>query len=196
MSTGKTFALAIALKATIDSSLASGIAKAAQSIQSVAQTAHAANAQLDKGTAALRGYESELSNISAKSAQFITLKRAIQDNSNSLTEARARAAALAGEFKASQQETAALKARVDQAKESLDRMKGTLTPATFKAAKAELKSMTAAYKESEERTKALGRDFEEAKNKAARLKDTLSNQQAALQGVRTSRGGHIDKELC
>nr|WP_325191481.1 phage tail tape measure protein [uncultured Selenomonas sp.]DAV19477.1 MAG TPA: minor tail protein [Caudoviricetes sp.] len=186
MSTGKTFALAIALKATIDSSLASGIAKAAQSIQSVAQTAHAANAQLDKGTAALRGYESELSNISAKSAQFITLKRAIQDNSNSLTEARARAAALAGEFKASQQETAALKARVDQAKESLDRMKGTLTPATFKAAKAELKSMTAAYKESEERTKALGRDFEEAKNKAARLKDTLSNQQAALQGVRTS----------
>ena len=186
MSTGKTFALAIALKATIDSSLASGIAKAAQSIQNVAQTAHAVNAQLDKGTAALRGYESELSNISAKSAQFITLKRAIQDNSNSLTEARARAAALAGEFKASQQETAALKARVDQAKESLDRMKGTLTPATFKAAKAELKSMTAAYKESEERTKALGRDFEEAKNKAARLKDTLSNQQAALQGVRTS----------
>ena len=186
MSTGKTFALAIALKATIDSSLASGIAKAAQSIQSVAQTAHAVNAQLDKGTAVLRGYENELSNISAKSAQFITLKRAIQDNSSSLTEARARAAALAGEFKASQQETAALKARVDQAKESLDRMKGTLTPATFKAAKAELKSMTAAYKESEERTKALGRDFEEAKNKAARLKDTLSNQQAALQGVRTS----------
>ena len=186
MSTGKTFALAIALKATIDSSLASGIAKAAQSIQNVAQTANAVNAQMDKGTAALRGYESELANIGAKSAQFMKLKRAIQDNSNSLTEARARAAALAGEFKASQQETAALKARVDQAKESLDRMKGTLTPATFKAAKAEIRSMTAAYKESEERTKALGREFDAAKKDAANLKNTLSSQQTALQGVRAS----------
>ena len=186
MSTEKTFALAIALKATIDGSVAAGVAKAAQSIQSVAQTAHTVNAQMEQGTAALRKYEGELANIGAKSAQFMTLKRAVQDTSSSLTEARARAATLAGEFKASQQETAALKARVDQAKESLDRMKGTLTPATFKAAKAELKSMTVAYKESEERTKALGRDFEEAKNKAARLKDTLSNQQVALQGVRTS----------
>ena len=186
MSTGKTFALAIALKATIDSSIAAGIAKAAQSIQNVAQTANAVNAQMDKGTAALRGYESELANIGAKSAQFMTLKRAIQDNSNSLTEARARASALASQFKASEQETAALKARVDQAKESLERMKGTLTPATYKAAKAEIKSLSAAYRESEERTKALGNDFEEAKNKAAKLKDTLSNQQAALQGVRSS----------
>ena len=186
MSTGKTFALAIALKATIDSSIAAGIAKAAQSIQNVAQTANVVNAQLDKGTAALRGYESELANISAKSAQFMTLKRAIQDNSNSLTEARVRASALASQFKASEQETAALKARVDQAKESLDRMKGTLTPATYKAAKAEIKSLSAAYRESEERTKALGNDFEEAKNKAAKLKDTLANQQATLQGVRTS----------
>ena len=186
MSTGKTFALAIALKATIDSSIAAGIAKAAQSIQNVAQTANAVNAQMDKGTAALRGYESELANIGAKSAQFMTLKRAIQDNSNSLTEARARASALASQFKASEQETAALKARVDQAKESLERMKGTLTPATYKAAKAETKSLSAAYRESEERTKALGNDFEEAKNKAAKLKDTLSNQQAALQGVRSS----------
>lgn len=186
MSTGKTFALAIALKASIDGSIASGLAKASQSIQGIAQHASMANAQLDKGTAALRGYESELANISAKSAQFMTLKRAIQDNASSLTEARTRAAALAGEFKASAQETAALKARVDQAKESLDRMKGTLTPATFKAAKAEIKSMTAAYKESEERTKALGRDFEEAKNKATNLKNTLSSQQTALQGVRTS----------
>ena len=186
MSTTKTFALAIALKASIDGSIAAGVAKAAQSIQSVAQTVNAVNAQMDKGTAALRGYESELANIGAKSAQFMTLKRAVQDASSSLTEARARAATLAGEFKASQQETATLKARVDQAKESLDRMKGTLTPATFKAAKAEIRSMTAAYKESEERTKALGRDFEEAKNKAARLKDTLSSQQVALQGVRTS----------
>jgi TP901 family phage tail tape measure protein len=186
LSTEKTFALAIALKATIDGSVAAGVAKAAQSIQSVAQTAHTVNAQMEQGTAALRKYEGELANIGAKSAQFMTLKRAVQDTSSSLTEARARAATLAGEFKASQQETAALKARVDQAKESLDRMKGTLTPATFKAAKAELKSMTVAYKESEERTKALGRDFEEAKNKAARLKDTLSNQQVALQGVRTS----------
>ena len=186
MSTGKTFALAIALKATIDSSIAAGIAKAAQSIQNVAQTANAVNTQMDKGTAALRGYESELANIGAKSAQFMTLKRAIQDNSNSLTEARARASALASQFKASEQETAALKARVDQAKESLERMKGTLTPATYKAAKAEIKSLSAAYRESEERTKALGNDFEEAKNKAAKLKDTLSNQQAALQGVRSS----------
>ena len=186
MSTGKTFALAIALKATIDSSIAAGIAKAAQSIQNVAQTANAVNAQLDKGTAALRGYESELANISAKSAQFMTLKRAIQDNSNSLTEARARASALASQFKASEQETAALKARVDQAKESLDRMKGTLTPATFKAAKTEIRSMTAAYKESEERTKALGREFDAAKKDATSLKNTLSSQQAALQGVRTS----------
>ena len=186
MSTGKTFALAIALKATIDSSIAAGIAKAAQSIQNVAQTANAVNAQMDKGTAALRGYESELANIGAKSAQFMTLKRAIQDNSNSLTEARARASALASQFKASEQETAALKARVDQAKESLERMKGTLTPATYKAAKAEIKSLSAAYRESEERTKALGSDFEEAKNKAAKLKDTLSNQQATLQGVRSS----------
>ena len=153
MSTGKTFALAIALKATIDSSIAAGIAKAAQSIQNVAQTANAVNAQMDKGTAALRGYESELANIGAKSAQFMTLKRAIQDNSNSLTEARARVSALASQFKASEQETAALKARVDQAKESLERMKGTLTPATYKAAK---------------------------------LKDTLANQQATLQGVRSS----------
>ena len=186
MSTGKTFALAIALKATIDSSVAAGIAKAAQSIQNVAQTANAVNAQMDKGTAALRGYESELANIGAKSAQFMALKRAIQDNSNSLTEARARASALASQFKASEQETAALKARVDQAKESLDRMKGTLTPATFKAAKAELKSMTAAYKESEERTKALGREFDAAKKDATSLKNTLSSQQTALQGVRTS----------
>lgn len=186
MSTGKTFALAIALKATIDSSIAAGIAKAAQSIQNVAQTANAVNAQLDKGTAALRGYESELANISAKSAQFMTLKRAIQYNSNSLTEARARASALASQFKASEQETAVLKARVDQAKESLDRMKGTLTPATYKAAKAEIKSLSTAYRESEERTKALGNDFEEAKTKAAKLKDTLSNQQAALQSVRSS----------
>ena len=186
MSTGKTFALAIALKATIDSSIAAGVAKAAQSIQNVAQTANAVNAQMDKGTAALRGYESELANIGAKSAQFMTLKRAIQDNSNSLTEARARASALASQFKASEQETAALKARVDQAKESLERMKGTLTPATYKAAKAEIKSLSAAYRESEERTKALGSDFEEAKNKAAKLKDTLANQQATLQGVRSS----------
>ena len=186
MSTGKTFALAIALKATIDSSIAAGIAKAAQSIQNVAQTANAVNAQMDKGTAALRGYESELANIGAKSAQFMTLKRAIQDNSNSLTEARARTSALASQFKASEQETAALKARVDQAKESLERMKGTLTPATYKAAKAEIKSLSAAYRESEERTKALGSDFEEAKNKAAKLKDTLANQQATLQGVRSS----------
>lgn len=186
MSTGKTFALAIALKATIDSSIAAGIAKAAQSIQNVAQTANAVNAQMDKGTAALRGYESELANIGAKSAQFMTLKRAIQDNSNSLTEARARVSALASQFKASEQETAALKARVDQAKESLERMKGTLTPATYKAAKAEIKSLSAAYRESEERTKALGSDFEEAKNKAAKLKDTLANQQATLQGVRSS----------
>lgn len=186
MSTGKTFALAIALKATIDSSIAAGIAKAAQSIQNVAQTANVVNAQMDKGTAALRGYESELANIGAKSAQFMTLKRAIQDNSNSLTEARARASALASQFKASEQETAALKARVDQAKESLERMKGTLTSATYKAAKAEIKSLSAAYRESEERTKALGKDFEEAKNKAASLKNTLSNQQIALQGVRTS----------
>lgn len=186
MSTGKTFALAIALKATIDSSIAAGIAKAAQSIQNVAQTANAVNAQMDKGTAALRGYESELANIGAKSAQFMTLKRAIQDNSNSLTEARARVSALASQFKASEQETAALKARVDQAKESLERMKGTLTPATYKAAKAEIKSLSAAYRESEERTKTLGSDFEEAKNKAAKLKDTLANQQATLQGVRSS----------
>jgi len=186
LSTGKTFALAIALKATIDSSIAAGIAKAAQSIQNVAQTANAVNAQLDKGTAALRGYESELANIGAKSAQFMTLKRAIQDNSNSLTEARARVSALASQFKASEQETAALKARVDQAKESLERMKGTLTPATYKAAKAEIKSLSTAYRESEERTKALGNDFEEAKTKAAKLKDTLSNQQAALQSVRSS----------
>ena len=186
MSTGKTFALAIALKASIDGSIAAGVAKAAQSIQSVAQTANAVNAQMDKGTAALRGYENELANIGAKSAQFMTLKRAIQDNSNSLTEARTRASALASQFKASEQETAALKARVDQAKESLERMKGTLTPTTYKAAKAEIKSLSAAYRESEERTKALGNDFEEAKNKAAKLKDTLSNQQAALQGVRSS----------
>ena len=186
MSTTKTFALAIALKASIDGSIAAGVAKAAQSIQSVAQAAHTVNAQMEQGTAVLRKYEGELANIGVKSAQFMALKRAVQDTSSSLTEARARAATLAGAFKASQQETAALKARVDQAKESLDRMKGTLTPATFKAAKAELKSMTAAYKESEERTKALGRDFEEAKNKAARLKDSLSNQQVALQGVRTS----------
>lgn len=186
MSTTKTFALAIAVKATIDGSIAAGLAKAAQSIQNVAQTANAANAQLDKGTAALRGYESELANISAKSAQFMTLKRAIQDNSSSLAEARARAAALASQFKASEQETAALKARVDQAKESLERMKGTLTSATYKAAKAEIKSLSAAYRESEERTKALGKDFEETKNKAASLKNTLSNQQIALQGVRTS----------
>ena len=186
MSTGKTFALAIALKATIDSSIAAGIAKAAQSIQNVAQTANAVNAQMDKGTAALHGYESELANIGAKSAQFMTLKRAIQDNSNSLTEARARVSALASQFKASEQETAALKARVDQAKESLERMKGTLTPATYKAAKAEIKSLSAAYRESEERTKALSSDFEEAKNKAAKLKDTLANQQATLQGVRSS----------
>ena len=186
MSTTKTFALAIALKATIDGSIAAGLAKAAQSIQNVAQTANAANAQLDKGTAALRGYESELANISAKSAQFMTLKRAIQDNSSSLAEARARAAALASQFKVSEQETAALKARVDQAKESLERMKGTLTSATYKAAKAEIKSLSAAYRESEERTKALGKDFEEAKNKAVSLKNTLSNQQIALQGVRTS----------
>lgn len=186
MSTTKTFALAIAVKATIDGSIAAGLAKAAQSIQNVAQTANAANAQLDKGTAALRGYESELANISAKSAQFMTLKRAIQDNSSSLAEARARASALASQFKASEQETAALKARVDQAKESLERMKGTLTSATYKAAKAEIKSLSAAYRESEERTKALGKDFEEAKNKAASLKNTLSNQQIALQGVRTS----------
>lgn len=186
MSTTKTFALAIAVKATIDGSIAAGLAKAAQSIQNVAQTANAANAQLDKGTAALRGYESELANISAKSAQFMTLKRAIQDNSSSLAEARARAAALASQFKVSEQETAALKARVDQAKESLERMKGTLTSATYKAAKAEIKSLSAAYRESEERTKALGKDFEEAKNKAASLKNTLSNQQIALQGVRTS----------
>ena len=186
MSTTKTFALAIAVKATIDGSIAAGLAKAAQSIQNVAQTANAANAQLDKGTAALRGYERELANISAKSAQFMTLKRAIQDNSSSLAEARARASALASQFKASEQETAALKARVDQAKESLERMKGTLTSATYKAAKAEIKSLSAAYRESEERTKALGKDFEEAKNKAASLKNTLSNQQIALQGVRTS----------
>ena len=186
MSTGKTFALAIALKASIDGSIASGLAKASQSIQGIAQHASMANAQLDKGTAALRGYESELANISAKSAQFMTLKRAVQDTSGSLTEARVRAATLAGEFKTSAQETAALKARVEQAKESLERMKGTLSPATYKAAKAELKSMTAAYKESEERTKALGRDFEDAKNKATNLKDTLSSQQTALQGVRTS----------
>lgn len=186
MSTTKTFALAIALKATIDGSIAAGVAKAAQSIQSVAQTAHAVSAQMEQGTEALRKYEGELANIGAKSAQFMTLKRAVQDTSSSLTEARARAAALAGEFKASQQETATLKERVDQAKESLDRMKGTLTPATFKAAKAEIRSMTAAYKESEERTKALGRDFEEAKNKATNLKNTLSSQQTALQGVRTS----------
>ena len=186
MSTGKTFALAIALKASIDGSIASGLAKASQSIQGIAQHASMANAQLDKGTAALRGYESELANIGAKSAQFITLKRAIQDNSSSLAEARARAAALASQFKVSEQETAALKARVDQAKESLERMKGTLTPATYKAAKAEIKSLSAAYRESEERTKALGKDFEEAKNKAASLKNTLSNQQIALQGVRTS----------
>ena len=186
MSTTKTFALAIAVKATIDGSIAAGLTKAAQSIQNVAQTANAANAQLDKGTAALRGYESELANISAKSAQFMTLKRAIQDNSSSLAEARARAAALASQFKVSEQETAALKARVDQAKESLERMKGTLTSATYKAAKAEIKSLSAAYRESEERTKALGKDFEEAKNKAASLKNTLSNQQIALQGVRTS----------
>ena len=86
----------------------------------------------------------------------------------------------------SAQETAALKARVDQAKESLERMKGTLTPATYKAAKAEIKGMTAAYRESEERTRALGKEFEGAKNRAARLKDTLSNQQSALQGIRTS----------
>ena len=186
MSTGKTFALAIALKASIDGSIASGLAKASQSIQGIAQHASMANAQLDKGTAALRGYESELANINAKSAQFMTLKRAVQDTSGSLTEARVRAATLAGEFKTSAQETAALKARVEQAKESLERMKGTLSPATYKAAKTELKSMTAAYKESEERTKALGRDFEEAKNKATNLKDTLSSQQTALQGVRTS----------
>lgn len=186
MSTGKTFALAIALKATIDGSIAAGVAKAAQSIQSVAQTAHAVNAQMEQGTASLRKYEGELANIGAKTAQFMTLKRAIQDNANSLTEARTRAAALAGEFKASQQETAALKARVDQAKESLDRMKGTLTPATYKAARAELKSMTAAYKESEERTKALGREFDAAKKDATNLKNTLSSQQTALQGVRTS----------
>lgn len=186
MSTTKTFALAIALKASIDGSIAAGVAKAAQSIQSVAQAAHTVNAQMEQGTAVLRKYEGELANIGAKSAQFMALKRAVQDTSSSLTEARARAATLAGAFKASQQETAALKARVDQAKESLDRMKGTLTPATYKAAKTELKSMTAAYKESEERTKALGRDFEEAKNKATNLKDTLSSQQTALQGVRTS----------
>ena len=186
MSTGKTFALAIALKASIDSSLATGIAKAAQSIQNVAQTANAVNAQMEQGTAALRKYEGELANIGAKSAQFMTLKRAVQDTSSSFTEARARASALASQFKASEQETAALKARVDQAKESLERMKGTLTPATYKAAKTEIKSLSAAYRESEERTKALGNDFEEAKTKAAKLKDTLSNQQAALQSVRSS----------
>ena len=186
MSTGKTFALAIALKASIDGSIAAGLAKSAQSIQNVAQTASAANAQLDKGTAALRGYESELANISAKSAQFMTLKRSIQDTSGSLIEARTRAAALASQFKASEQETAILKARVDQAKESLERMKGTLTPATYSAARAEIKQLTAAYKESDERTKALGKEFEGAKSKAANLKDTLSSQQIALQGVRTS----------
>lgn len=186
MSTGKTFALAIALKASIDGSIAAGLAKSAQSIQNVAQTASAANAQLDKGTAALRGYESELANISAKSAQFMTLKRSIQDTSGSLTEARTRAAALASQFKASEQETAILKARVDQAKESLERMKGTLTPATYSAARAEIKQLTAVYKESDERTKALGKEFEGAKSKAANLKDTLSSQQIALQGVRTS----------
>jgi len=186
LSTGKTFALAIALKASIDGSIAAGLAKSAQSIQNVAQTASAANAQLDKGTAALRGYESELANISAKSAQFMTLKRSIQDTSGSLIEARTRAAALASQFKASEQETAILKARVDQAKESLERMKGTLTPATYSAARAEIKQLTAAYKESDERTKALGKEFEGAKSKAANLKDTLSSQQIALQGVRTS----------
>nr|DAS62050.1 MAG TPA: minor tail protein [Caudoviricetes sp.] len=116
----------------------------------------------------------------------MTLKRSIQDTSGSLIEARTRAAALASQFKASEQETAILKARVDQAKESLERMKGTLTPATYSAARAEIKQLTAAYKESDERTKALGKEFEGAKSKAANLKDTLSSQQIALQGVRTS----------
>ncbi len=191
MSTTKTFALAIALKASIDGSIAAGVAKAAQSIQSVAQTVNAVNAQMDKGTAALRGYESELANIGAKSAQFMTLKRAVQDTSSSLTEARARAATLAGAFKASQQETAAfagqlkaskqaaadlaerfktskqeteaLKMRVDQAKASLERMNGMLTAETFNAAKAEIKSMSIEYLESKERTKALGKEFSTAK---------------------------------
>jgi len=103
LSTGKTFALAIALKASIDGSIAAGVAKAAQSIQSVAQTTHAVNAQMEQGTAALRKYEGELANIGAKSAQFMTLKRAIQDNSNSLTEARARADGVEGRGKQSVQ---------------------------------------------------------------------------------------------
>ena len=186
MSTGKTFALAIALKASIDGSIAAGLAKSAQAIHNVAQTANTANAELQQGTAALRGYEAQLAQIGAQSAEFMKLKRSIQDTSGSLTEARTRAATLARAFKESEQETAMLKARVDQAKESLERMKGTITPATFKAAKAEIRSMTAAYKESEERTKALGREFDAAKKDATNLKNTLSSQQTALQGVRTS----------
>ena len=186
MSTGKTFALAIALKASIDGSIAAGLAKSAQAIQNVAQTANTANAELQQGTAALRGYEAQLAQIGAQSAEFMKLKRSIQDTSGSLTEARARASALASQFKASEQETAMLKARVDQAKESLERMKGTLTPATYRAAKAELKQLTAAYSESAARARELGREFDAAKKDATNLKNTLSSQQTALQGVRTS----------
>ena len=186
MSTGKTFALAIALKASIDGSIAAGLAKSAQAIHNVAQTANTANAELQQGTAALRGYEAQLAQIGAQSAEFMKLKRSIQDTSGSLTEARTRAATLARAFKESEQETAMLKARVDQAKESLERMKGTLTPATYRAAKAELKQLTAAYSESAARTRELGREFDAAKKDATNLKNTLSSQQTALQGVRTS----------
>ena len=186
MSTGKTFALAIALKASIDGSIAAGLAKSAQAIQNVVQTANAANAELQQGTAALRGYENQLANIGSKSAQFMTLKRSIQDTAGSLTEARTRAATLARAFKESEQETATLKARVDQAKESLERMKGTLTPATYRAAREEVKQLTAAYRESAGRTKALGTEFDAAKKDASRLKDTLASQELALKNVRTS----------
>ena len=186
MSTGKTFALAIALKASIDGSIAAGLAKSAQAIQNVAQTANTANAELQQGAAALRGYEAQLAQIGAQSAEFRKLKRSIQDTSGSLAEARTRAATLARAFKESEQETAALKARVDQAKESLEHMKGTLTPATYRAAKAEIKQLTAAYRESAGQTKALGTEFEAAKKDASKLKDTLASQEIALKNIRTS----------
>ena len=186
MSTGKTFALAIALKASIDGSIAAGLAKSAQAIQNVAQTANTANAELQQGTTALRGYEAQLAQIGAQSAEFMKLKRSIQDTSGSLTEARTRAATLARAFKESEQETATLKARVDQAKESLERMKGTLTPATYRAAKAEIKQLTAAYRESAGQTKALGTEFEAAKKDASKLKDTLASQEITLKNIRAS----------
>lgn len=186
MSTGKTFVVAIALKAMLEGSIASKLAQSAQSIQRIAETANAANAQFQKGTSALKGYEAQLATLNAKSAEFIQLKRAATESAQALADARNRAAELARAYKESGQETSFLKARLDQAKASLERMKGTLTPETYKAARAEVKALSDAHKESAARTKALGKEFEGAKRHASGLKGTLVNQQTTLHGVRTS----------